>query len=346
METTTKDIRTAFFELRNILEKANTSYYMINEKYGEDQAKLFEAGFWDKLKTGASKVGSFFGKTAGSATNIGKSAVAGVKQAADTVAGGVKQAVGNVVDKTKLAYQKGAELGNKALDAVKNVAGKISDFFGKAWEGLMNAPEAFWNKMKEGWNTVADEFVKLKETAGDKFQLNVGLILEDLNKKLCKKLRELTGDKQMGDYAIARKRPSDFKGKYAKFSGTLEAVAKELVNSKSQEAKEFGQKLLESLKQGSQDVGMFLLGLIVAPFYAIGWAGKKLFNLGMDFGQSVEGFIKTAKTEVPEIWNEFKSGVKTGYQEKTAPTNPPTNPTPTAENKILRFKEFVNERKN
>lgn len=335
MVTTTKDIRTAFFELRNILEKANTSYYMINEKYGEDQAKLFEAGFWDKLKTGASKVGSFLGKTAGATTNLGKSAVAGVKQATDTI-----------VDQTKLAYKKGAELGNKALDSIKNIAGKISDFFGSAWDGIMNAPEAFWNKMKEGWNTVADEFVKLKETASDKFQLNVGLILEDLNKKLCRKLRELTGDKQMGNYAIARKRPSDFKGKYAKFSGTLEAVAKELVNSKSQEAKEFGQKLLESLKQGSQDVGMFLLGLIVAPFYAIGWAGKKLFNLGMDFGQSVEGFIKTAKTEVPEIWNEFKSGVKTGYQEKTEPAVPPTNPTPTAENKILRFKEFVNERKN
>jgi len=321
---TTKDIKISFYELNKILEKLNSAYTMINEKYGEDEAKLFEAGFWDKLKTGASKVGSSIGKAAGSVTNLGNQAIDTAKQGIDSVKQGVNK-----------AYQKGMELGNQALDSIKNIAGKVSDYFSQVWTSIVNAPEAFWNKMKEGWDTVADQFIKMKETAGDKFQLNVGLILQDLNKKLCRKLRELTGDMQMGPYAIARKRPDAFKGKYLKFKGTLQAVAQELIKSQYNDAKEFGQKLLNSLKEGAADVGIFILGLIIAPFYIAGWAGKKLFNLGLDFGKSVEGFIKTAKQEVPQIWGEFKTGVKTGYQEKTNPN----------EHKILKFKEFVNEKK-
>jgi ribosomal protein S17E len=345
MEITTRDIRIAFYELGRILEKLNNTVLLINEKYGENQGKLFEAGFWDRLKTGAGKVGSAIGGAAGSVKNIGTTAVDRTKQAVSTA-----------IDKTKQvatsAYDKGKQLGQQAVTAIGEIANKVAGYFSQAFQWISEQPEAFWNKVKEGWDNVADQIAKMKETAGDKFQLNVGLILEDINKKLCKKLRELTNDKQMGAYAIARKRPSDFKGKYAKFKGTFQAVGQELVKSKYAAAKEFGQKLLDSLEQGAEDVFYFTLGLILVPFYAVGWVAKKLMVLGIDFGHVVEEFIKTAKVELPEVWSEFKGGVKTGYQEKTEPATVPTTepaapvtPAPATERTILRFADFVNEKK-
>jgi len=311
MEITRNDIRLAFSEFEKILEKLNSSYYLINEKYGEDQAKLFEAGFWDKIKSGAGKVGSAIGTAAGSVKNVAST-----------------------------AYNKGKELGQQAITAIGEISNKIAGYFSQAYQWVANAPEKFWNNIKDGWNTVTAQIAKMKETAGDKFQLNVGLILEDLNKKLCRKLRELMGDQQMGDYAIARKRPADFKGKYEKFKGTLKAVAEELIKSKYEDAKEFGNKLLETLENVGVGVGIFLLGVIIAPFYLVGWAGKKLFDLGIDFGLVVDKFVKTAKLELPQVWDEFKTGVKTGYQDtqqKPAPVQP-------NEKKLLRFSDFINER--
>ena len=311
MEITRNDIRLAFSEFEKILEKLNSSYYLINEKYGEDQAKLFEAGFWDKIKSGAGKVGSAIGTAAGSVKNVAST-----------------------------AYNKGKELGQQAITVIGEISNKIAGYFSQAYQWVANAPEKFWNNIKDGWNTVTAQIAKMKETAGDKFQLNVGLILEDLNKKLCRKLRELMGDQQMGDYAIARKRPADFKGKYEKFKGTLKAVAEELIKSKYEDAKEFGNKLLETLENVGVGVGIFLLGVIIAPFYLVGWAGKKLFDLGIDFGLVVDKFVKTAKLELPQVWDEFKTGVKTGYQDtqqKPAPVQP-------NEKKLLRFSDFINEK--
>jgi len=306
MEITTKDITLAFYEFEKILEKLNSSYYLINEKYGEDQAKLFEAGFWDKIKAGAGKVGSAIGSAAGSVKNVAST-----------------------------AYNKGKELGHQAINAIGEISNKVAGYFSQAYQWVANAPEKFWNNIKDGWNTVTDQIAKMKETVGDKFQLNVGLILEDLNKKLCKKLRELMEDQQMGDYAIARKRPADFKGKYEKFKGTLKAVAQELIKSKYEDAKEFGHKLLETLENVGVGIGIFLLGVIIAPFYLVGWAGKKLFNLGIDFAMVVDNFVKTAKVEIPQVWDEFKIGVKTGYQDTQQKPN---------EKKLLRFSDFVNEK--
>ena len=311
MEITRNDIRLAFSEFEKILEKLNSSYYLINEKYGEDQAKLFEAGFWDKIKSGAGKVGSAIGTASGSVKNVAST-----------------------------AYNKGKELGQQAITAIGEISNKIAGYFSQAYQWVANAPEKFWNNIKDGWNTVTAQIAKMKETAGDKFQLNVGLILEDLNKKLCRKLRELMGDQQMGDYNIARKRPADFKGKYEKFKGTLKAVAQELIKSKYEDAKEFGHKLLETLENVGVGVGIFLLGIIIAPFYLVGWAGKKLFDLGIDFGMVVDKFVKTAKQELPQVWGEFKTGVKTGYQDtqhKPAPVQP-------NEKKLLNFSDFINER--
>ena len=314
MEITTRDIRISFYELGRILEKLNNTVLSVNEKYGEETGKLFEAGFWDTLKSGAGKVGSAIGKSAGVVKNVATT-----------------------------AYNKGKELGQDALNVIKEIGSKIEGWVSQAWQFVMNSPENFWNKIKEGWDTVSTQLLKLKETAGDKFQLNVGLILEDVNKKLCKKLRQLTGDKQMAGYSIARTLPKDFAGKYAKFSGTLQAVAKEMLKSGVEEVKELGQKLLD----GTVTLGVFLMILIIAPFYAAGWATNKLMNAGIAFATVVEKFIQTAKTEVPEIWGEFKTGVKTGYdttQQKPA-TEPSTTPTPSENVRILKFAEFVNEKK-
>lgn len=332
---TTRDIRISFYELERILEKLNTSYYKINEKYGKDEAKLFEAGFWDRLKSGAGKIGSAIGGVAGSIKNTATDAITGVKKFRSDVATGVKDLATDIKTGVKTAYDKGKELGQQALTAINDIANRVGGYFSQAFEWISKQPEAFWNKIKEGWNTVADQISKMKETAGDKFQLNVGLILEDINKKLCRKLRELMNDKQMSDYAIARKRPSEFFGKYAKFKGTLQAVAKELIKSEYKNAKEFGQKLLNTMEQGAIDVGLFLIGIIIAPFYLVGWATKKLMVLGIDFAKVVDDFIKTAKTELPEVWSEFKTGVKTSYEDTTKPTG---------ESRILRFDDFVNER--
>lgn len=335
MEITTKDIKNSFYELEKILEKLNNTIFMINEKYGEENAKLFEAGFWDKLKTGASKVGSTVGNIAGN-----------IKNTATDIKTSVNNTISDVKTGVNRAYDKGVELGNQALNKIKEIGTKIMGYFTQAITWISEQPEKYWTSMTTAWNTISDEIIKLKKTTTSRFKLNMSLILDDINKKLCRKLRELIGSTnpmQTGSYAIARKRPADFKGKYAKFKGTLMAVAKELIKSKYNNAKEFGQKLLASLQEGAKDVSYFIIGLITAPFYAAGWATKKLYNIGVDFSEAIDKFVTTAKTEVPEIWRELKTSATTSYQAKTNPTQLAQEPT--RENKILKFEEFVNEKK-
>jgi hypothetical protein len=345
MEITTKDIRNSFYELSKILEKLNNTVSMINEKYGEENAKLFEAGFWDKLKTGASKVGSAVGNVAGNIKNTVSDIKTGVNNTVSNIGTGVNNTISNIKTGINKAYDKGAELGNKALTYVKEIGTKIMGYFTQAWAWISEQPEKFWNTMTSAWNAISDEIIKLKKQASNRFKLNMSLILDDINKKLCRKLRELVGSTnpmQTGPYAIARKRPADFKGKYEKFKGTLMAVAKELIKSEYKNAKEFGQKLLATLQKDAKDVGVFIVGLIVAPFYAAGWATKKLYNIGVNFGEAIDKFITTAKSELPEIWNSFKTGATTAYQTKT--NTSVQEPQLQRENKILKFKDFVNEK--
>jgi len=358
-----QDIRFAFEQLDIIMQKVNESYLLITESYGEEEAELFEAGWLSGLKDKvagwgqkAGQAGQSVGQAANTARQVGSAIGGGIasdfrqakSDATDTynkAAGWARDKFGKAKAWAKDTYNKGAEYGQQALQVIKDVCGKIADYFASAWQKVLAAPGEFWAKMQQGWDVVVDKLAEMKERAGDKFQLEAGLILEDLNKKLCRKLRELTGDMQMGDYAIARKRPAEFFGKYAKFKGTLLAVANELVSKGQGDAKAFGQKLLDTLERGAENVGVFILGLILGGFWVAGWVHRKLVNFGESFADMVQNFITHVKTEVPEIWSEVKgigselgkipgsfvSGVKTGYQEGEAVKK---------ESHMLRFEDF------
>lgn len=81
-----------------LLEKVDQQYHLINEKYGNENADLLLEGFWDTLKSGASKLGK-------------------------TIGAGVK----GVADATSWLKNKGIELGEQALDLVKNLANKVKE---------------------------------------------------------------------------------------------------------------------------------------------------------------------------------------------------------------------------
>jgi len=337
----TEDIRMAFQTLEGIMDKVNETYLLITEKYSEDEAALFEAGFLsnfkDRLAGWRQKAGEAGQKLGQTASNIKGDVTSAYNKSADWVSNKLQQGG----ELAKGAYNKGVELGQQAIQGIKDVCGKIADFFAEAWQKISSAPGEFWAKMQEGWTTVVNKLAEMKERASSKFQLEVGLILQDLNKKLCRKLRELTGDMQMGEYAIARKRPSDFIGKYEKFKGTLLAVGQELVKSGAEDVKAFGQKLLDTLQGGAENVGAFLLGLILAGIWVAGYVTRKLVNVGVSFSEVVQKFITEVKTEVPEIWTEIKGipkdfvgGVKTGYQEGEAARK---------ESHLIRFDKFLNE---
>ena len=285
-----QNINFAFEKVKSILDKVNETYSLITESYGENEAELFEAGFLSNFRNKVSNLGAKAGEW-------------GHK---------VGQTARDVKNWTKDTYQKGVEYGSQLITAMKEFCGKIVDFFASAYQWVVSAPEKFWNKMQEGWNTVVSKLVELKEKASNKFQLEVGFILEDMSKKLCKKLRELTGDMQMGDYAIARKRPAEFFGKYEKFKGTLLAVGNELVKSEKEKVKQFGRALLNALQSGAENVGIFLLGIILGGFWVAGWVHRKLVDFGLSFSDVVGKFVDEVEKEVPAIWQEVK-GVKTSF---------------------------------
>ena len=354
-----QDIRFAFEQLNLIMTKVNESYLLITENYGAEEAELFEAGwlsgFKDKVAGWGQKAGQAghaIGQAANTANQVRRAVGGGIasdfRQAKSDATNTYNKAVGWAGDKfgkaqawAKDTYNKGAQYADQALQIVKDACSKIVSFFASAWQKISSAPGEFWEQMKQGWGVVVDKLAEMKERAGDKFQLEAGLILEDLNKKLCKKLRELTGDMQMGEYAIARKRPAEFFGKYAKFKGTLLAVANELISKGQGDAKAFGNALLDVLEKGATSVGLFIIGLIIAPFFMLGWAGGKLINLGISFADVVQKFIVHVKTEVPEIWSElkgvgsaFSSGFKSGYN------NGNSGEAVKKESHMLRFEDF------
>ena len=104
-------------------QKMNRIYTELNsikESCSYQDSQLLMEGFWDKLKSAASGIGSFLGKT-----------------------------TKKVSDFSKDVYNKGVELGKKAIDVGKELVSKVSEVTKNAINAVKNAPGRFLDACKD-----------------------------------------------------------------------------------------------------------------------------------------------------------------------------------------------------
>ena len=135
-------IREAFTDYSRKMERIFNQLHLMKESYSFSESKLLMEGFWDKVKSAAAGVGSFLGKTTKA-----------------------------VSDFSKNVYDKGVELGKKAVEVGKELINKISTTVGNAVEYIKKTPGRIWDACTEIYSSVTNEvgeiWKKAKEKGGE-----------------------------------------------------------------------------------------------------------------------------------------------------------------------------------
>jgi len=250
-----------------LLEKVDQQYHLINEKYGNENADLLLEGFWDTLKSGASKLGK-------------------------TIGSGVK----GVADATSWLKNKGIELGEQALNLVKNLANKVEEYVKNAYNWIVSAPGKFIQVMKNMYLDLKNNLEKLKDSAKDKFQEIVTTVSENIAKKIIEPLKA---------------KWNDFKNNYKSSKESLKSEYSEVKNMANDFVKSGKEHLVyigKILLKGMENAGFFILGLLMLPFYLAFKGSEYLYQVG-------ETVVKSIKTNAPEVWSSFKEGYAEGRGE-------------------------------
>jgi len=242
-----------------------------------DQELLME-GFWDKLKSAASGAGAFLGKTT--------------------------QKVSNFSDDI---YNKGIELGKKAVDIGNELVSKVSEVTKNAVSAIRSTPSRLFDACNDIYASVSNEigeiYKKAKEKGGE-FLENAKTTIANMYSKVASGLSEgITAFKSW-----ASKNSEEFKKLVQDKRAELLEAAKSAENSTIEIVKKIGFQMKSFYEKGkdvAKNVAFFAVSMLVLPFYASYLLTKKAYDLGEETVNVISSGIQNIKTNVPDVWSEF-----------------------------------------
>jgi len=272
-------------------QKMNRIYTELNsikESCSYQDSQLLMEGFWDKLKSAASGIGSFLGKT-----------------------------TKKVSDFSKDVYNKGVELGKKAIDVGKELVSKVSEVTKNAINAVKNAPGRFLDACKDLYSSISNEvgeiWKKSKEKGGD--------WLKNAKQTIINVYTTVSNNLKEGMYAFknwAAKNIEEFKKMVASRKEELLEGAKSASSSANEVLKKIGQGITafyEKGKEATKNVALFTIGVAVLPLYGAFLLAKKTYELGEDAVAYLSSGIESIKKNVPDVWNEFTKSFQSGMKE-------------------------------
>jgi phage-related protein len=277
----------------------------IKESCSYRDEKLLMEGFWDKIKSAARGAGSFLGKTTQKVSNFSSD-----------------------------IYDKGVELGKKAVEIGKELVSKVSEVTKNAVASIKSAPGRLFDACKDIYSSISNEvgeiYKKAKEKGGEFLNAAKTTITEMYNKVASDLSEGINTFK-----AWASKNIEAFKKMTEEKKSELLEAAKSAEGSANETVKKIGaymKSFYEKGKDAAKNVGYFSIGLVVLPFYASYILAKKTYELGEDTVAVISSGIESIKKNVPEVWAEFSKSFEEGRESEKRPV---------AERHIQTFESFV-----
>lgn len=275
-------IQEAFRVYERKMSRVYQELNSIKESCSYREQQLLLEGFWDKLKSAASGVGSFLGKT-----------------------------TQKIVDFGTDVYDKGVELGKKAVEIGKDLVNKVSEVAKSAVAAIKSAPGRLFDACKDIYATISNEvgeiYKKAKEKGGE-FLENAKTTIVDMYNKVASGLSEGINSFKLW----ASKNIESFKKMVEEKKSDLLEAAKSAESSSNETIKKIGlymKSFYEKGKDVAKNVGYFSIALVVIPFIASYELAKKTYQLGEGIVNVISSSIEKIKKTVPEVWNEFTKNV-------------------------------------
>lgn len=280
-----------------IYEKKMTKVYhelaLIKESCSYREERLLMEGFWDKLKSAATGAGSFLGKTTQKVSNFSSD-----------------------------VYDKGVELGKKAVEIGKELVNKVSEVTKNAVDAIKSAPGKLFDACKDIYGSISNEvgeiYKKAKEKGGE-FLENVKKTIVDVYNKVAAGLVE--GINTFKTWAS--KNIEAMKKMVEEKKVELMEASKSAQTSTNETIKKIGvyiNSFYEKGKDVAKNVSFFSIALVVLAFYASFILAKKTYELGEDVANVISTGIESIKKNVPEVWNEFSKSFQEGMESEKRPT--------------------------
>ena len=150
-------IQQAFRVYERKMSRVYQELNSIKESCSYKERELLMEGFWDKIKSAASGAGSFLGKTTQKVVNFSND-----------------------------VYDKGIELGKKAVEIGKELVNKVSEVTKNAVNAIKSAPGRFFDACKDMYAVISNEvgeiYKKAKEKGGEFLNAAKTTIVDMYNK--------------------------------------------------------------------------------------------------------------------------------------------------------------------
>ena len=295
-------INEAFFVYDRKMNKIYEELNSLRESNSYEEYNLLLEGFWDRVKSIAGQVGKGVGDIKNAATNSV-----------------------NVISKLgKDVYDKGIELGKKAIEVGKELYSKISNAISTAIVAIKSAPGQLWDGIVSLTTSVGSEiaevYKKAKEKGGEWLAV-AKQTATDIYKKMASGLADAY--KAISTWATAN---------VDKFKEMLKQKASELVEASTvakdstfeglKQIGEFISSVASKIKDGTIEVSKFtgklLLAVLVLPFYATYLITKKTYEVGEEFVDAMKAGINTLKTNLGETWEAGVAGYKATQEPEIA----------------------------
>jgi len=298
-------IQQAFKVYERKMSRVYSELNSIKESCSYREEKLLLEGFWDKIKSAASGAGSFLGKTTQKISNFSSD-----------------------------VYDKGVELGKKAVEIGKELVNKVSEVTKNAVATIKSAPGRLFDACKDIYSSVSNEvgeiYKKAKEKGGEFLNAAKTTITEMYNKVAIALSEGINTFR-----AWATKNSDAFKKMTEEKKSELLEAAKYAEGSANETVKKIGtymKSFYEKGKDAAKNVGYFSIGLVILPFYASYLLAKKTYELGEDTVSVISSGIESIKKNVPEVWAEFTKSYEEGRESEKRPVS---------ERHIQTFEKFV-----
>ena len=310
-------INEAFFVYDRKMTKIYEELNSLRESNSYKEYNLLLEGFWDRVKSMAGQVGKGVG-------NVKNAATASVDYITK---------VGSEV------YDKGVELGKKAMEIGKELYAKIAGAITKAVVAIKNTPGQIWDSIVSLTTSVgseiAEQYKKAKEKGGEWLKM-----AKQTAVSIYKKMATGLSDVYESVSNWASKNADKFKSSLKSKGVELEAAASSAKKSAFDGVKQIGEFILSvssKIKDGTIEVakltGKLILGLIVLPFYATYVVTKKTYEVGEEFVDAMKAGINTLKTNLGESWEAGVAGYKS--------TQEPAEESTTESHIIKSFDKFI-----
>jgi len=287
-------INEAFFVYDRKMNKIYEELNSLKESKSYEEYNLLLEGFWDRVKSIAGQVGKGVGDIKNAATNSV-----------------------NVISKLgKDVYDKGIELGKKAVEVGKELYSKISNAISTAIVAIKSAPGQLWDGIVSLTTSVGSEiaevYKKAKEKGGE-WLTAAKQTATDIYKKMASGLADAY--KAISTWANAN--VDKFKEMLKQKSSELQEASTSAKQSTFEGIRQIGEfisSVASKIKDGTIEVSKFtgklLLAVLVLPFYATYLVTKKTYEVGEEFVDAMKAGINTLKTNLGETWEAGVAGYK------------------------------------